>query len=162
MLVIPVILWTIIRGLKSVAINIELVQSIDHPPARVFAALADIRRHPEWIEEMETLTQPPQLPVRVGTTYQHASRYYGRSVTIDVEVTALEPDRLLQLRSEGSMPTLTTWRLEPDSGGTRLHFVFEGQPGELYDMISAGLEGSIKRSFQAQIEKLKAILDSEA
>jgi hypothetical protein len=59
------------------------------------------------------------------------------------------------------MPTVTTWKLTPDSSGTLLHFTFDGEPGELYDLISAGMEGAIKRGFQAQIQKLKVVIDGK-
>lgn len=141
------------------AINIELVETLDQPLDQVYALLTDVSRHPEWIEEMETITRAPELPLRVGSSYEHTAKYFGRTVTITMEVIALEPDKLIRFSSTGTMPTVTTWRLEPEGNRTRLHFTFEGEPGELYDMIAPGLEGSIKRGFETQIANLQKLLD---
>ncbi len=142
------------------AIIIELAEHIDYPVAAVFSLLTDVNRQPEWIDEMEAITRPPDLPLKVGSSYEHTAKYYGRLVTITTEVVAFEPDHLIRYNSSGTMPTVTTWRLEPEDEGTRLHFTFEGNPGELYDMIASGLEGSIKRGFEAQISNLKRLLDA--
>ncbi len=142
------------------AITIELAEHIDHPPAAVFALLTDINRQPEWIDELEAITRPPDFPLKVGSSYEHTAKYNSRIVTIASEIAALEPNHLIRYTSTGTMPTVTTWRLEPDGAGTRLHFTFEGTPDELYDMIAAGLEGSIKRGFKAQIDNLKRLLDA--
>ncbi len=142
------------------AITIELAERIDHPAAAIFALLTDVSRQPEWIDEVQAITRLPDLPLRVGSSYEQTAKYNGRGVTITSEVTALEPNHLIRYTSTGSMPTVTTWRLEPDGAGTRLHFTFEGTPDELYDLIAAGLEGSIKRGFEAQISNLKRLLDA--
>lgn len=141
-------------------IDIELVEHVAQPVERLFSALTDIRHHPDWIDEVEAITRPPELPLAAGATYEQSAKYYGRSVTIQVEVLATEPNRLLRLRSTGAMPTVTTWRLEPDGDGTRVVLTFQGEPDELYDMIAAGMEGQIKRGFQAQIKNLAALIDS--
>jgi uncharacterized protein YndB with AHSA1/START domain len=144
------------------AINIEIVETLNHPAEKVFAALTDIQHHPAWMEEVQSITRPPQMPLGVGATYQQSARFNGRDVLIDTEVIAFEPNRLLKLKSTGTMPTVTTWKLTPDGNDTLLHFAFDGEPGDLYDMISAGMEGAIKRGFQAQLQKLKAVIDSRA
>ncbi len=142
------------------AIIIELAEHLDQPVTAVFALLTDVSRQPEWIDEMEAITRPPDLPLKVGSSFEHTAKYNGRLVTITMEVIALEPNHLIRYGSSGTMPTVTTWRLEPEGAGTRLHFTFEGNPGELYDMIAAGLEGAIKRGFEAQISNLKRLLDA--
>ncbi len=142
------------------AIHIELFEHINHPAEAVYTLLTDINRQPEWMEEMQAIKQSPELPLRVGSSYEHTAKYNGRVVTITLEIVAIEPNRMIRFNSTGTMPTVTTWQLTPENGGTQLQFTFEGQPGELYDMISQGLEGSIKRGFEAQISKLKALLDA--
>jgi uncharacterized protein YndB with AHSA1/START domain len=142
-------------------IHLEVVEQVDQPADRIFTLLTDVRRQPEWIDEVEAVV-PPSTPLAVGTAYEQSAKYYGRSVTIQQEVLAIEPNHLIRLKSTGAMPTITTWRLEPDGSGTRLHLTFEGEPGELYDMISAGMEGQIKRGFQTQIKNLAALIARES
>ena len=141
---------------------IELIEKFDHPAEKIFALLTDINRQPEWIAEVEAISRPPELPLRVGSTYDQSARYNGRAVTIHEEIVSLEPNRLLKLESTRTMPTITSWWLEPDGSGTQVHFEFEGRPGELYDMIAPGLEGQIKRGFEQQLQLVKALLDAES
>lgn len=139
-------------------IHLEVVEQVNLPADKIFALLTDVSRQPEWIDEVESVAAPT-TPLAAGTTYEHTAKYYGRSVTIQTEVLAIEPNHLLRQQSAGAMPAITTWRLEPDGSGTRIHLTFDGAPGELYDMIAAGLEGQIKRGFQAQIKNLAALIE---
>lgn len=145
-------------GHKKMALYIEVIEKFDHPADKIFAVLVDIPRQPEWIAEVDAITSPPELPLQVGATYEQSARYFGRSVTVRQEVVALEPNRLLKQESTGTMPTITSWWLEPDGDGTNVHFEFEGRPSDLYDMIAPGLEGQIRRGFEAQVQSLKALV----
>jgi uncharacterized protein YndB with AHSA1/START domain len=143
------------------AIYFELQQIIDHPAEQVFAALTDFSRHPEWIEEVEATTRLPQLPLRVGSTYEQRAIYNGRSVTIQMKIIGYEPNRLLKLESSGSMPTITSWWLTQTGKSTVVQFEFEGHPGGLYEIVSESIEGQIKRGLEAQLVTLKAFVDKQ-
>lgn len=144
------------------AFYIEIVEHFNYPAEKIFAILADIRRQPEWIAEVEAVANLPELPLHIGSTFDQQARYNGRSVTIHHEIVGFERNCLLKLESTGTMPTITSWWLEPNSGGTEVHFEFEGRPSGLYEMVAPGLEGQIKRGLEAQLQSLKALLDAEA
>jgi hypothetical protein len=143
-------------------IYFELLQTIDHPAEQVFAALIDFDRHPEWIEEVEATTRPPELPLRVGSTFEQQAIYFGRTVTIHMEIIGYEVNKLLKLESSGALPTITSWWLEPKGKSTDVRFEFEAHPGEMYDLVSVGLEGQIRRGLEAQLLGLKALVDRQA
>jgi uncharacterized membrane protein len=139
----------------------EIIEKFDQPAETIFALLTDINRQPEWIEEIQSITRLPELPLRVGSTYEQSAKYYGRTVAIQMEIVGYEPNRLLKQESSGSMPTVTSWWLESAAGGTNVHYEFEGRPGGMYDMIAPGLEGQIKRGLHQQVLNLKALLDGQ-
>ena len=143
------------------AINIELVEQFDYPATTVFAFLTNIKRYPEWIEEVQAITRMPQTPLGIGSTYAQSAKYFGRDVVIEMEIIDYQPNRLLKLKSSGTMPTITTWQLAAEGKVTRVQFNFEGEPGDLYDMIAPGLAGSIERGFEAQLQNLKALISKE-
>ena len=143
------------------AMHIDVSETFAHPVGKVFTFLTDVSRHPEWMEEVSAVTRPPQMPLGVGSTYELSAQYFGRTATLNMEVVDFEQDRLFRLKSTGSMPTITTWRMEPKENGTFLRFDFDGEPGDLYDMIAPGLTGQITRSFEAQLRNLKTLLDAE-
>ncbi len=142
------------------SINFEVVETFNCSADTLFTLITDISRQPEWIEEVEAIQRPPELPLKVGASFEQRSKYYGRTITVTMEITAWQPPSLIQLQSSGGMPTVTTWEITPEGSGARLHFTFEGEPGDLYDMIAPGLEGGIKRGFEAQIQNLKRLLNA--
>jgi uncharacterized membrane protein len=144
------------------AIYFELLQTIDHPAEQVFAALTDFDRHPEWIAEVEATTRLPELPLRIGSTFEQRAKYFGRIIILEMEIIGYEANRLLKLESAGGMPTITSWWLEPKGQSTDVRFEFEAHPSEMYDLVSEGLEPQIKRALEAQLLGLKALVDRQA
>ncbi len=143
-------------------IYIELIEKFDKPADRIFALLSDVSRQPEWIAEVEAISRLPEMPLHIGTTYDQSAKYYGRSVTIHQEIIGYHPNELIKQESTGGMPTITSWFLEPDGSGTLVHFEFEGRPEDLYAIVAPALEGQIKRGFEEQIQKLKALLAAQS
>ena len=143
------------------AMHIDVSATLDHPVEQVFALLTDVSRHPEWMEEVNAVTQPPQMPLGVGSTYELSAQFFGRKVTLQMIVIGFEQDRLLQLDSTGGWTNVTRWQVEPKGDSTFIRLDFDGEPGEMYDMIASGMKGQITRSFEAQLRNLDALLDGE-
>src|SRR5512143_2800287 len=97
--------------------SIQLEQFIEHPPARVWAALTDPALHAKWWAAGDV------RPV-VGHRFTLDMGAWGQQ---PCEVLAVEPERLLSYSfAPGTLNTTLTWRLEPEGDGTRLSLEHRG------------------------------------
>jgi uncharacterized protein YndB with AHSA1/START domain len=93
--------------------------TIDAPPATVWAALADLRRMPEWSPELVRMIPLGRGGLKVGRQYVGVNRRKAVVWTTRNVVTTLEPQRALgwDTRTSGSR---WIYELEPDGTGTRV------------------------------------------
>ena len=135
--------------------------SIGRAPADVYPYIVERDKQALWSDvPMQPLTEGPfavgsRIRVSFGRGPLHA--------TIDLEFSALEPDRRVAFTTVSKGPILWDgeYRLEPtDAAGTRLsqsgHLKFRGWWRLLEPMVGAEIKsGEIK-----ELEKLKAILEA--
>lgn len=93
--------------------------TIDAPPATVWAALADLRRMPEWSPELVRMIPLGRGGLKVGRQYVGVNRRKAVVWTTRNVVTTLEPQRALgwDTRTSGSR---WIYELEPEGTGTRV------------------------------------------
>src|SRR5690349_11252152 len=90
---------------------IQITQFIDHPPARVWAALTDPALHAKWWAAGDV------RPV-AGHRFTLDMGQWGSQ---PCEVLAAETERLLSYSfAPETLKTAITWRLAPEGRGTRL------------------------------------------
>lgn len=98
-----------------------LQTTVERPVGEVFAFLADSENTPHWYEAVVHAEKLTAGPVRRGTVYRLVRKLPQGRVENRVEVSELEPDRRVTLRSlEGPTPFTYRTTLEPHAGGTRL------------------------------------------
>lgn len=91
--------------------TIHCEQLLDHPPARVWAALTEPELQARWWSAGDI------RPV-VGHRFTLDMAEWGHQ---QCEVIEVEPERRLSYRfAEGVLDTTVTWTLEPEGDGTRL------------------------------------------
>ena len=86
--------------------SIDVVRRIEAPASRVFAAVADPRAFAKavgGVTRLEVLHEPSEGP---GLRYRQTRALNGRTMTMDFEVTELEPDRRVRIVNETHG---TTW-----------------------------------------------------
>jgi carbon monoxide dehydrogenase subunit G len=92
-------------------------ETVDAPPAAVFAILDDVTRAPEWLKRCTQLDNVSGGPVQVGTKLRYHYRDGGRTGVMDGEVVAREPERKLTNHFVDRMMDVTVdFDLEPGSG----------------------------------------------
>ncbi|KAA9378137.1 SRPBCC domain-containing protein [Microbispora cellulosiformans] len=112
---------------------LRLDEFLAHPPARVWQALTDPGLLARWF-------MPGDFRLTVGHRYTMAGMAMpgtGFSGTVQAEVLAFEPERMLRLGWRDADPAspaaadwTITWTLEPEGRGTRLFLTHEGfDPG---------------------------------
>jgi uncharacterized membrane protein len=97
------------------------------PPERVFAALVDVERYPEWRDDVTAVEVLGRDPLR------WRERSGGDTITFEV-VERSPPARLRVRIADADLPFGGSWTysLEPESGGTRLTIV---EQGEVYNPV---------------------------
>ncbi len=114
-------------GDDPTAVHVD--EFLPHPPAKVWRALTDPELIARWL-------MPGDFRLAVGHRYtMHAMAMpaAGFSGTVQAEVLAFEPERMLRLGwrdadpdSPGGADWTITWTLQPEGAGTRLFLAHEG------------------------------------
>jgi len=81
-------------------VEFDLEVTIDRPVAAVFAYVTDVRNVPEWQESAEFAEWTEQ-----GRRFRERRHFMGRAAELELEVTALEPERRFDIRTLNSPVT---------------------------------------------------------
>jgi uncharacterized protein YndB with AHSA1/START domain len=130
--------------------------TLPHPPAAVFAFVADIGNLPRWQSGVVRAEQTSPGPVGVGTTAVVERRLMGQDVRADLRVTRFEPDRAIVLETEASgVHVEASIRLEQmDGEGCRVTFGMTIDATNVFmrpleAMVAQAAEGDIGASLEA-------------
>jgi uncharacterized protein YndB with AHSA1/START domain len=140
--------------------------TIAAPPARVYAVIADYRRHhprivpPEYFRSLEVVAGG----VGAGTRTRVEMRVLGKTVKFEHVISEPQPGRVLvESNSDGS--NATTFTVDPADGGesTRLTISTElvarhGLPGALERFVSSWI---LPRIYRKEIARLAEYLTRE-
>ena len=138
---------------------------IERAPEEVFAYLADPTNLPEWQEEVETVEREGEEegPLKAGDGFTERRVFLGRRLESRVEVVAAEPGREFTIRtSAGPVPFTVQHLLEAGAGGgTRVTVVGEADLPRALRLVARGAAAAARRRFEADIERLKAVLEQD-
>jgi carbon monoxide dehydrogenase subunit G len=135
---------------------------IERPPAEVFAFLADPANLPRWQPAVVEVSADPPGAFAPGSRLTERRTFLGNSVRSTLEVTALEPDRRLDLTTvEGPVRFRVSHRLESSGDGTRLTLVGEGGPGGALRLAGPLLRRAVNRQARDDLRRLKRLLESD-
>ena len=108
--------------------SVERTVTVEQPPAKVFAYLADFTNTEEWDPPTESTTRTSG-DGGVGTTYHNVSKLLGTEQEVDYVVTEYVEGSRLQLAGDaGSMKLLDTITVEPSGTGTSVTYHAEFNP----------------------------------
>jgi hypothetical protein len=72
------------------------------------------------------------------------------------------PERVEMTVSQGPFPMQITYALAEEGGQTRMSIRARGEPGGFFSIAGRLLEMATRRQIQADLEKLKGLLEAEA
>lgn len=135
---------------------------INRPAVTVFQYVTDISQAPSWRPNLSVRNFSGE-PVEVGTTWSDVTKFMGRDMVIDVEVTALEAGRYCEMKQEGGVLSAnTTWNISPgadDSSTFTLNF--DGEiSGWLAGLASGVLRSQGQKAMKRDLANLKSNLES--
>lgn len=139
---------------------------ISRPPAEVFEYLADVANHPEFMGHFTQdwhLTREDTYGKGAGVRFAFKQRR-NKYPWIDQTILEMEPLRRVVLVGRtgkfNRIRAVTTWVLEPASGGTRVSVSFEKVPAKPTDRLVEGKRFH-KAKWRKTVRVLRDILEGE-
>jgi carbon monoxide dehydrogenase subunit G len=140
-------------------IRIELTVEIACPPEKVFAALTDLERLPEW--QSSAVSSKPDGPLAVGTRVREQRSMMGREIDNELEVTAYDPPLRFALEGRsGPVPLSVDHELVEDGGKTALRVQAQAEPGALFKLAEPMIKRAAEQELRADFERLKGRLEA--
>ncbi len=115
----------------------------------------------EWRGGVSELEQLTEGPVGVGTRIRAGGRVLGRPVGIVIEVAALEPGSRFAYRgAAGPLRTHNIVTFERVAGGTQVTWTDEIELGGILGPLEPLMGRMVRRGYEADLGRLKAILEA--
>jgi uncharacterized protein YndB with AHSA1/START domain len=133
-------------------IHVTAERTIDAPPERVYAYVADMREHhPRFLPPAFSDFQVESGGVGAGTVTRFTLNTGGRSRSYRMQIAEPEPGRILT-ESDTESSLVTTWTIEPAGAGSRVQIAttWEG---------AGGIGGFFERTFAPRV--LSRLYDDE-
>ena len=140
----------------------EVSMVIKRSASDIFAFLTDIEKGTEWQAELVEVSQTSTGPMGVGTTIREVRRFLGRKLESVFQVTEFEPSQKLAFQSTvAPFPMRGQYTLEPEAedAGTKVTFVIEADLSGAFKMAETIVVHTAKRQIDADLTKLKALLE---
>lgn len=142
--------------------KVEVRIWIDRPVEQVYAYVADLDRWPEWRTDVvggELLTAGP---MRVGSRARGLAKILGRTVPIDVEVTALEAGAALGYRPvQGPLRTNNLYTFESRDGGTLVVLTDDLGLNGIFRVLLPLMPAFVRSVYRKNLARLKATLEAQ-
>jgi uncharacterized membrane protein len=148
-----------------VRIDVTARVEIARPRGEVAAYMTDPANDPVWIGGVREVRMQTPPPLRAGSRVARVAVFLGRRVEYVNEVTELDPDRVLDMRSvKAPFPMRVTYSFEDAdnaAGGaaTVVRNRVQGDPGGFFALFGPLLAPMVRRSVQGDLERLRDVLE---
>ena len=131
------------------------------PPEEVFPYLFDDDKVPQWTTGLERYERLDSGPLGRGSRFREALEVSGQRIDGELEITAYDPPRGAESRTEvRGVDIVFTYELEPSGAGTRLTQSVEAKGGGLKGRVLIPIiQPHLEKKLEADLAALKALLD---
>jgi uncharacterized membrane protein len=148
-----------------VSIDITAEVAIRRPRAEVAAYMIDPAHDPTWIGGIREVRMETPPPVRTGSRIARVASFLGRRVEYVNEVTELDPERVLDMRSvKAPFPMRITYSFEDGDadgdGATIVRNRVRGGANGFFALLGPLLGPMVRRSVQKDLERLRDVLEA--
>jgi carbon monoxide dehydrogenase subunit G len=132
-------------------------------PEAVFPWLLEEEKVRRWQSGLERYEGADAGPLRVGSRIHEDLLVSGYSLSLELEVVALEPPGRADLRFSGSgFKALTRYRVAPAPGGARVTWSLEGDATSFKArLISSMVQSKLQEKLDGDLGRLRELLASE-
>jgi uncharacterized protein YndB with AHSA1/START domain len=146
--------------METAMITLDMIEEIRAPIEKVFNYVADFRKYSDWQEGIIESSQTPDGPTGPGTKFKTARTLFGRKLEAGGEVTQFEPNsKFAFTTTSGPISFTLSQTFEPVDGGTRMTVHVEAEASGFFKLAEGMLESNMKKQFEDQTVKLKAMLE---
>ena len=143
------------------SIDITARVAIRRPLDDVAAYMIDPAHDPTWIGGVREVRLETPPPLAVGSRVARVAYFLTRHVEYVNEVTELDPQRVLDMRSvKAPFPMRVTYSFEAADGGTVVRNRVRGEAGGFFAILGPLLGPMVKRSVQKDLERLRDVLEA--
>ena len=123
----------------------------------------DPENDPVWIGGIVEATPPGDPSLRSGSRVQRAAKFLGRRIEYVLEVTDLESEGLLGMKSlKGPFPMDVTYQFRELEGDTLARITVQGNAGGFYKVAAPLMARMVKRNISKDQKALKELLEAQA
>jgi uncharacterized membrane protein len=141
----------------------EMSIVINCPVEEVFSFLSNLENEVKWRREWIDARDTSGGPLGVGATFLLVSKFLGRRVEVEYEVTEYEPSRLTAWKAvSGPLPLTFRRTFERVEGGTRVTIRYDGEMRGFFKLTEPLIVSMGKRQLKGDIPKLKKVMESGA
>jgi uncharacterized membrane protein len=147
-----------------VAVDVLTEIEIERPLGEVARWATDPDNAPEWYVNIESVEWKSAPPLRVGSRIAFVARFLGRRLAYTYEIVELLPDeRLVMSTAEGPFPMETTYSWQA-AGQTRTRMTLRnrGEPRGFSALFAPFMARAMRRANQADLRRLKSLLETQA
>ena len=144
----------------------ELRETVDAPPERVFPALLDPDLVTRWMSGVVRFERLSEGPVVKGSRFRQVRKMFGREAAEVFEVTHLDPPRSFELFVDGRLGSSRKgefrfrYELKPRGGSTEVVLRGEiGGMGRIAEFFGRLMMGWFRRSVAKDLAAMKAFVE---
>lgn len=135
---------------------------IARPPDDVFAFVGDAANNPMWRKNVVRTEWLDDGPMRIGRRGRQSARLLGREWTVEAEVVAWDPPRLVAWRTVQGPVSVRSWvRVEMDGTGSLVSGGADGGfTGPVGRILTRLAVPRMIRQADADLQTLRGLLES--
>lgn len=145
------------------AVDVETTIEIARPRGVVAAFAADPDNVHAWYKNITRVEWLTERPLQVGTRLAFTAEFFGRRMAYTYEVVEHEPgERLVMRTGDGPFPMETSYVwVDGPGGSTVMALRNRGQPAGFSAIASPMMAAGIRRNNRGDLQRLKAVIESE-
>ena len=145
------------------AVDVVTEVEIARPRSEVAEFACDPDNATRWYENIASVEWRSPPPLAVGSRLEFVARLLGRRLAYTYEVREHAPgERFVMSTAQGPFPMETTYAFEDAGAGTRMTLRNRGEPSGFAKVGAPLMERAMRRANQADLRRIKEILEDRA
>lgn len=143
--------------------RLEQSITINRPITDVFAFVSNPANNPLWQPEVIEHTMLPEGPMATGSKMHHVSKFMGRRIEVNGEVTEFVPNRKIAFNvTSGTLLYTIYYFLDAQGQGTRFTYASVMPSNGFLKLAQPLIRLSARRVIDGDLARLKLIMEKQS